>query len=85
MIKRLAIVLDVPVQRLAREVDERTVDPLTPITVKTAVHDDQVYYLKEHAAEFPGVQIQQTYLRSYPYQSSALRSSATWVRSRRPS
>ncbi len=69
MIKRLSIVLDVPTQRLAREVDARAVDPLTPITVKTAVHDDQVYYLKEHAAEFPGVQIQQTYLRSYPYQS----------------
>ena len=47
----------------------RRVDPLTPITVKTAVHDDQVYYLQEHASEFPGVQIQQTYLRSYPYQS----------------
>ena len=49
----------------------RRVDPLTPITVKTAVHDDQVYYLQEHASEFPGVQIQQTYLRSYPYQSLA--------------
>src|SRR6478735_3875852 len=56
-------------QRLAREVDEHGLDPLTPITVKTAVHDDQVYYLQEHAAEFPGVQIQQTYLRSYPFQS----------------
>ncbi len=71
MIKRLATVLDVPVDRLAREVDERRGDPLTPITVKTAVHDDQVYYLQEHASEFPGVQIQQTYLRSYPYQSLA--------------
>ena len=69
MIQRLAVVLDVPVGRLAREVDERRVDPLTPITVKTAVHDDQVYYLQEHASEFPGVQIQQTYLRDYPYQS----------------
>ena len=69
MIKRLAAVLDVPAARLAREVDDRRVDPLTPITVKTAVHDDQVYYLQEHASEFPGVQIQQTYLRDYPYQS----------------
>ena len=71
MIRRLAAVLDVPVARLAREVDDRRVDPLTPITVKTAVHDDQVYYLQEHASEFPGVQIQQTYLRDYPYQSLA--------------
>jgi len=71
MIKRLATVLDVPAGRLAQEVDDRAVDPLTPITVKTAVHDDQVYYLQEHASEFPGVQIQQTYLRDYPYQSLA--------------
>ena len=71
MIKRLASVLDVPAGRLAQEVDDRRVDPLTPITVKTAVHDDQVYYLQEHASEFPGVQIQQTYLRDYPYQSLA--------------
>ena len=71
MIKRLAAVLDVPAARLAKEVDDRRVDPLTPITVKTAVHDDQVYYLQEHASEFPGVQIQQTYLRNYPYQSLA--------------
>ena len=69
MIKELAVVLDVPVGKLAREVDARRLDPLTPITVKTAVHDDQVFYLQEHAADFPGVQIQQTYLRDYPYQS----------------
>ncbi len=69
MIQRLAAVLNVPTSRLAAEVDSRHGDPLTPITVKTAVHDDQVYYLQEHASEFPGVQIQQTYLRSYPFQS----------------
>ena len=70
VIKRLAEVLDVAV-RLAKEVDERFADPLTPITVKTAVGEDQVYYLYEHQSEFPGVQIQQTYLRHYPYQSLA--------------
>jgi penicillin-binding protein 2 len=71
MIQRLSTVLDVPPVELAKEVDDHRGDPLTPITVKTAVHDDQVYYLQEHASEFPGVQIQQTYLRSYPYQSLA--------------
>ena len=69
LIKRLATVLDVPVGRLAKEVDTRRVDPLTPITVKSAVHEDQVAYLEEHQSDFPGVQIQQTYLRDYPYQS----------------
>ena len=61
----------VPPLALAKEVDERIADPLNPITVKTAVGEDQVAYLYEHAAEFPGVQIQQTYLRHYPYQSLA--------------
>ncbi|MEI7760960.1 MAG: penicillin-binding protein 2 [Thermoleophilia bacterium] len=69
MVRQLAAILDVPAQRLAREVDARGLDPLTPITVKTAVHDDQVFYLQEHASDFPGLQIQQTYLRDYPYQS----------------
>jgi penicillin-binding protein 2 len=69
VIKRLAAVLNVPTARLAKEVDTRIADPLNPITVKTAVGEDQVAYLYEHQSEFPGVQIQQTYLRHYPYQS----------------
>ena len=71
VIKHLATVLRVPPLRLAKEVDERIGDPLNPITVKTAVGEDQVAYLYEHAPEFPGVQIQQTYLRHYPYQALA--------------
>ena len=69
MIKRLAAVLDVKSDRLAKEVDERKGDPLTPVTVKTAVRTDQVDYLLEHQSEFPGVQIQGTSLRNYRYQS----------------
>ena len=71
VIKRLADILRVPPMRLAKEVDARIADPLNPITVKTAVGEDQVAYLYEHQSEFPGVQIQQTYLRHYPYQSLA--------------
>ena len=56
---------------LAKEVDERFADPVNPITVKTAVGEDQVAYLYEHQSEFPGVQIQQTYLRHYPFQALA--------------
>jgi penicillin-binding protein 2 len=71
VIKHLAEVLRVSPLRLAKEVDERIADPLNPITVRTAVGEDQVAYLYEHQAEFPGVQIQQTYLRHYPNQSLA--------------
>jgi penicillin-binding protein 2 len=69
VIRRLAWVLNVRPVRLAKEVDSRINDPLNPITVKTAVGEDQISYLYEHQADFPGVQIQQTYLRHYPYQS----------------
>jgi penicillin-binding protein 2 len=71
VIKHLADVLRVPPLQLAKEVDQRIGDPLNPITVKTAVGEDQVAYLYEHSSEFPGVQIQQTFLRHYPYQSLA--------------
>ncbi|HEY7380297.1 MAG TPA: penicillin-binding protein 2 [Gaiella sp.] len=71
IIQHLARVLDVRPARLAREVDARRTDPLSPITVKTAVHEDQVHYLYEHREEFPGVQIQQTFLRDYEYISVA--------------
>lgn len=71
IVRRLAQVLDVSPRQLAREVRRRLDDPLTPITVKTAVGEAQVQYLYEHWAEFPGVEIVQTYLRHYPYKSLA--------------
>ena len=71
LVQRLGEVLDVPPLRLAREVEERRFDPLTPIVVKTAVGEEQVDYLYEHQAEFPGVEIVQIYLRDYPYSALA--------------
>jgi penicillin-binding protein 2 len=70
-VRRLAQVLNVSPKALAREVDERRGDPLTPITVKTAVGEEQVDYLYEHQAEFPGVEIVQVYLRDYAYNALA--------------
>jgi penicillin-binding protein 2 len=67
VVTRLAGILNVSPTALAREVDESGGDPLTPITVKTAVGESQVSYLYEHQAEFPGVKIVQTYLRDYGY------------------
>jgi penicillin-binding protein 2 len=67
LVQRLASVLKVSPTALAREVDEHRSDPLTPITVKTSVGEEQVNYLYEHQAEFPGVEIAQVYLRDYTY------------------
>jgi penicillin-binding protein 2 len=69
LVQRLSAVLDVSPRKLAREVGARRHDPLTPIVVKTAVGEEQVDYLYEHQAEFPGVRIVQIYLRGYPYAS----------------
>jgi penicillin-binding protein 2 len=71
VVSKLASVLNVDPLALAKAVDEQSDDPLTPITVKTAVSEDRVMYLYEHQAEFPGVTIQQTYLRDYEYKSAA--------------
>ena len=71
LVQRLAAVLDVKPAKLERQVDERRLDPLTPIVVKTAVGEEQVNYLYEHQAEFPGIRIVQIYLRGYPYSSLA--------------
>jgi penicillin-binding protein 2 len=65
VVRRLATLLNLDPARLAKEVDERRGDPLTPITVKTAVDERKIAYLYEHQADFPGVRIQQTYLRDY--------------------
>jgi penicillin-binding protein 2 len=70
-VRRLARVLNIPPRELAREVDARRTDPLTPITVKRSVGEAQVQYLYEHQAEFPGVEIAQVYLRDYPYKALA--------------
>ncbi|HWL32413.1 MAG TPA: penicillin-binding protein 2 [Gaiellaceae bacterium] len=71
LVRRLAAVLNVSPRALAREVDEGRNDPLTPITVKTSVGEDQVNYLYEHRAEFPGVEIADIYLRDYEYNTLA--------------
>ena len=68
-IRRLAAVLDVPLLELAKNVDAHRSQLTDPITVKTGVSFDEIRYLYEHQAEFPGVQITSTYLRHYPYQS----------------
>lgn len=71
MMKRLSKILRVPLPRLTKALEERKGDPLTPILVKTAVHEDQVATLLEHRAEFPGVEIVGTYLRDYEHRALA--------------
>ena len=71
VLRRLSRFLDVPVRSMLRQIEERKNDPLTPVTVKRGIHDDEVFYLAEHAREFPGVAVARTYLRDYPYKALA--------------
>jgi penicillin-binding protein 2 len=71
LLRKLSRVVHVPVPWMVKQIAKRKHDPLTPVTVKRAVHEDQVYYLKEHEREFPGVRVAQSYLRDYPFKALA--------------
>jgi penicillin-binding protein 2 len=70
-LRALQTVTGVSVHEMLKRMNEQGSDPLTPIVVQTGLHQDQVFYLSEHRAQFPGVQLAQSWLRSYPYRSLA--------------
>ncbi len=45
---------------------EKNDPPGSPITLSQDVDDDVIYYLQEHQAEFPEVQINRIFVRKYP-------------------
>jgi penicillin-binding protein 2 len=63
--KRLAAVLHMRLPRVLAKLEKSKGDLLTPVTIQVAVHDDQVAYLGEHTAEFPGVHTRTIDLRKY--------------------
>jgi penicillin-binding protein 2 len=65
-VRELGKILDIPFWKLRREIRSHQNDPLTPVTLKVAVSPEVIAYLEEHKSEFPGVDLKQTYLRSYP-------------------
>jgi penicillin-binding protein 2 len=71
MVRRLATILRVPPSRITKAIEARKGDPLTPVTVRTAVPNDRALYLEEHRAEFRGVEVVTTFLRDYKHKSLA--------------
>ncbi|MGH3141793.1 MAG: hypothetical protein ACRDO9_01480, partial [Gaiellales bacterium] len=65
-VRQLAKILDIPFWKLRQKIRAHQNDPLTPVTLKVAVSPEVMDYLDEHQSEFPGVDLKQTYLRSYP-------------------
>jgi len=63
--RRLAAVLQEPFKALRATLRAHANDPLTPVTVRSTVHEQRVDYLLEHQGQFPGVVVSQTQLRHY--------------------
>jgi penicillin-binding protein 2 len=70
-LRALERVTGVPVRQMVAKLREHGNDPLTPVVVQVGLHQDQIFYLRERRADFPGVQLANSWLRSYPYQSLA--------------
>jgi penicillin-binding protein 2 len=66
--RRLGGLLHIRPRRIAREVDSQLkAQPFAAATVKGEVGDPYVRYLLEHQEDFPGVTVEQVFLRDYPH------------------
>ena len=66
--RKLSQVLGIPLVELQRTFrKQQRADPLKPVSLAEGVSKDVVMYLKERQREFPGLTIEDTYLRSYPF------------------
>jgi penicillin-binding protein 2 len=70
-LRALARVLHVPTSQILADLRRHRNDPLTPVRIKDGVGEAVVGYLTERQEDFPGVQVVNTYLRSYPHGSLA--------------
>jgi penicillin-binding protein 2 len=71
-LKRLSKVVHVPVRQLLADIKRRGNDPITPVVVREDVKKvAPIDYLFEHTEDFPGVHVADTFLRGYPYGSTA--------------
>ena len=67
-LRRLSRIVHVPVNEMLRGIKARGNDPVTPVVVREDVkRTAPINYLYEHADEFPGVSVTNTYLRYYPH------------------
>lgn len=67
VVERLAALLDLPREELEKRIADPNASPYKPVPVAEDVSEELVLYLREHAAEFPGVEATQLARRSYPH------------------
>lgn len=66
-LRALQSVTGVSVRDMLKQLKDQGGDPLTPVVVQSGLHNDQIFYLSEHRAQFPGIELADSWLRSYPY------------------
>src|SRR5688572_4137216 len=68
--RRLAAVLSMRPAKLRKKIrQEARVLPYSPVTLKTDVSLDTVFYLQENQPRFPGVEVERIFLRKYPHET----------------
>lgn len=71
-VSRLAQLLEIPLSELLKKYEEAKRDPYVTHVVAEDVSEEKVVaYLKEHSHEFPGVEVEKTFLREYPFKALA--------------
>ena len=70
-LRRLSRVIHVSVAEMIAEMKKRGGDLSTPITVRQSIHRPQLLYLYEHKNDFPGVELESSFVRAYPYEALA--------------
>jgi penicillin-binding protein 2 len=68
-LQALSSLTGVSLKEILAQLNRHALDPLTPIVVQRGLRQDQIFYIREHDAQFPGVRLAHSYLRKYPYQS----------------
>jgi penicillin-binding protein 2 len=66
-LRRLARILQVPLSDVTDQIKKHRGDRLTPVIVKEVATENEVRFLSERKKEFPGMTIENTSIRRYPY------------------
>jgi penicillin-binding protein 2 len=67
-IRRLGYALDIGPKTIRRKIRQQVKElPFSPVTLKTDVGVQTVFYLEENQSSFPGVDVERVFLRRYPF------------------
>lgn len=66
VLARLAALIGISVVELERRIADPRFSPYRPVPVAEGVPEEKIVYLREHAADYPGVQVQALAERAYP-------------------